>query len=691
MCSTNIAMPMIRSASMMSSLVRHSVPGLHPTTVTPAPSVGTFDHAALILALCVLGTLVAIGIWFPKFAEEFAYPRVTRALRVGKSLATRSVLAGDARASTVGRTAWAIVYGVTAGVTAHARLVALGFAAAFVDLLLLADFNTLRWPYLWVQPGVFIVVGFVAVCLWYPEMFRGIASVRTLGVAMLFVGECYLVHSAQVALRDPSPIDLAHLLGVTGTFAVMVLSYVNQIAPRDNRQAPPLPAELPYVAAVVPTYGEPLNVLEGTLVALKSLDYPAERLLIVVSDDGHRESVQLLAAALGVHYNGGPRADAKAGNLNSALDYIAFACPQASLILTQDADELIAPSFLRTVVGYFADPMLAFVQTPKDVVAPPGDPFGTRDRIFYDTTQPGRNGAGAAISCGSGVLWGIDAVRSIGGFVTWNMVEDLTTSYRLHSAGYRSEYHNERLSLGLAPDDIPGLLKQRGTWAVDTLRLFLFDNPLRKPGLTVRQRLQYLELCLSYVATAFFMPLLMLTPLVSLATNRFIPIEGAAMFPWVIISVLYYATTAQAGRAFLLRTWQYRVGFWPIYLRAFWIAARSRRAKPHYVVTRKTRQHGFYGHLLWPQFLYLVAGAAVLIHAGGELYGPNLADRLANMAILAYFLVMVGGICRASLYGLPLWRTLGALGGGVAGLGARVTGRQPDYARSRDRDAGVAR
>lgn len=659
----------------------------------PPPAIGALDNVLLIVLVSVLAILFSVGAWFPEHCERVVYLRVRRALDVAHAVA-HSSLWRDGRAATVRHmacAAWGIAWGTVAWAQTHMRLVGLACAALFADVVLLADFNTLRWPYLWMTPGVFIVVGLFALCLWYPEAFRGIASVRTLGVVMLFVGECYLVHSTQVALRDPSPIDLAHLLGVAGTFTVMALSYVNQIAPKDNRQAPPLPAELPYVAAVVPTYGEPLDVLEGTLVALMRLDYPADRLLIVVSDDGHRESVQLLAATLGVHYNGGPRADAKAGNLNSALDYIALAYPQATLILTQDADELIAPSFLRTIVGYFADPTLAFVQTPKDVVAPEGDPFGTRDRIFYDTTQPGRNGAGAAISCGSGVLWRLDAVRSIGGFVTWNMVEDLTTSYYLHSAGYRSEYHNERLSIGLAPDDIPGLLKQRGTWAVDTLRLFLFDNPLRKRGLTVRQRLQYLELCLSYVATAFFMPLLMLTPLVSLATNRFIPIEGAAMFPWVVVSVLYYATTAQGGHAFLLRTWQYRVGCWPIYLRAFWIAARSRRAKPRYVVTRKTRQHGFYGHLLWPQFLYLVTGATVLIHAAGELSGSNLANRLANMVILAYFLVMVGGICRASLYGLPLWRLLGAIGGSLAGLGARVAGRPTGYVGSPDHEAGAAR
>ncbi len=695
MHSANLLMPMIRSAPAMSSPLGHSVPRLHPVKVAPPPTVGAFDHAALILVLSVLAIFAAIGIWFPEFTKGFVYPRVERALRAGKSLATRPVATRDERAVAVGHAARAIVRGVTAGVAAHARLVALGFVAAFVDLLLLADFNTLRWPYLWVQPGVFIVVGFVAVCLWYPEMFRGVASLRTLGLAMIFIGECYLVHSAQVALRDPSPLDVLHFVGVAGTFAVMALSYVNQVAPRKNTQAPPLPADLPHVAAVVPTYDEPLDLLERTVIALKRLDYPVNRLRIIVSDDGRRESVRHMAAALGVDYNPGPRKDAKAGNLNSALAYIARTFPQGSLILTQDADEVIAPAFLRKTVGYFVDPKLAFVQTPKDVVAPAGDPFGTRDRIFYDNIQPGRNGAGAAISCGSGVLWNIDAVRSIGGFVTWNLVEDLTTSYWLHSAGYRSEYHNEPLSLGLAPDDIPGLLKQRGTWAVDTLRLFLFDNPLRKPGLSPRQRLQYLELCLSYVSTAFFTPLLMIIPIVSLATDRFIPIEGAALFPWVGISVLYYTTVAQGGLTFLPRTWQYWVGYGPIYLRALWIAARSRHDKPRYVVTRKTRQDGFYGHLLWPQYLYLLVGGAVLIHSALDLSAVNLSNRLTNMVVLAYFLFMVGGICRASLYGLAMWRVLAASSTGFVKIVQRASGRRPQgaigFARSRDSEASAGR
>ena len=349
----------------------------------------------------------------------------------------------------------------------------LAFAALFIgNFFLVRFFNTLIWPYLWPQPGIYIIVGFIVFALWFPELFSGIWALRVTGIFMVFVGECYLLHALQVTLENFSFITALHLLGTFGTFWVMVLSFINQLRSKNNKVPRPMPKELPYVAAVVPTYGEPLHILQDTLLSLKRLDYPEEKLFILISDDGHRKPVEAMAKEHGVAYNLGARQNAKAGNLNSALEFLNREFPQASLILTQDADEIILSTFLKKTVGYFSDPKIAFVQTPKEAVAPPGDPFGVRDRVFYDTIQPGRNGAGAAFSCGSGVLWRLDAIESIGGFSTWNIVEDLTTSYLLHSAGYRSEYHNEILTVGLAPDDIPGLLKQRGTWATDTWRLF---------------------------------------------------------------------------------------------------------------------------------------------------------------------------------------------------------------------------
>lgn len=522
-----------------------------------------------------------------------------------------------------------------------------------VNVLLQLNFSTLRWPYLWPQPGVAVIAALLVSFVWFPELLRGFWPLRLIGLGMIFVGQSYLIHACQVMLAHPSPASIVHFLGFSGTLSVMTLNYVNQIGPRHHTTPPPLPRDLPPVAAIIPTYGEPVDILEQTVYGLTRLDYPKELLYIVISDDGHRQEVRELAARYGIHYNPGAKKDAKAGNMNSALAHLEQHFPQADLVLTQDADELIHPGFLKKIVGYFArDPKLAFVQTPKEAFTPPGDPFGNRDRIFYDVLQPGRNGHGAAFSCGSGVLWRISAVKSIGGYSTWNIVEDMTTSYFLHSAGFHSEYHNEVLTIGLSPDDIPGLLKQRGTWAADTWRFFLFNNPLRRPGLTPRQRMQYFELGMFYVSSVVFMPLLMATPLLSLLFKDFIPIEGSALFPWVILSTLYYVALARGNVTFLFRMWQYWVGHWPTYTKAFFIAVRSRDKKPSYKVTRKTRQNGFYGKMIWQQFAYIVIGTALGVR--GLFFMPDVAlsTRLVNVGILGFFMLMVGGICRASFYGM---------------------------------------
>lgn len=530
---------------------------------------------------------------------------------------------------------------------------ALAFGIVLINFGLLRYLNPLIWPYLWPRPGLFILAGAFILAIWFREYLSGIWILRLIGPLMIFLGQSYLLHSYAIVVQHFSLVALLHFIGFTGTFLVMVLNYFNQIRPKSNTIAPRWPQELPYVAAVIPTYGEPYDILEQTVISLQKLDYPSDRLYIFISDDGHRDEIRQLSALYGIGYNPGARKDAKAGNLNSALAHIAEHFPLATLVITQDADEIIEPTFLRKTVGYFTNnPKLAFVQTPKDAWTPEGDPFGNRDRVFYDILQPGRNGAGAAFSCGSGVLWNIAAVQSIGGYSTWNIVEDMTTSYFLHCAGYHSEYHNEILTIGLSPDDIPGLLKQRGTWAADTWRFFLFNNPLWKPGLRLAQRMQYFELGMFYVASTLFMPLLMLVPLLSLATDTFIPIEGSALFPWVFVSMAYYVTLAQGNLSRLTRMWQYWVGHGPTYIKAFWIAIRARNTKPSYKVTRKTRQNGYYGHLLWPQFLYLLISLIVIVRSLFWVDSISLSTRLVNAGIVLFFMFMISGICRASFYGV---------------------------------------
>jgi hypothetical protein len=147
----------------------------------------------------------------------------------------------------------------------------------------------------------------------------------------------------------------------------------------------------------------------------------------------------------------------------------------------------------------------------------------------------------------------------------------------------------------------------------------------------------------------------MLVPLISLATGIFPTIEGSALFPWMVVSMVYYATLSQSRLIDLVRMWQYWIGHWPTYTKGFIIALLSRHKKPVYRVTRKTRQKGFYAYLLWPQFLYILAGVVISIRAL-TLTQANLIPVWTNISVFALFAFMLSGICGAAFYGLK-WDT----------------------------------
>ncbi|MHC5822381.1 MAG: glycosyltransferase [Nostoc sp.] len=219
---------------------------------------------------------------------------------------------------------------------------------------------------------------------------------------------------------------------------------------------------------------------------------------------------------------------AKAGNLNYA---IFSGETSGEFILTLDADHIPKPQFLKRVLPYFYIYNLligkyelnkiAFVQTPQDFHnIPPGDPFGHQAHLFYGPLQQGKDGMNAAFYTGTNAILRREALVSVGlqnfaeefakdekslnefdlvgGISSHSITEDMNTAMRLHSAGWKSIYHNELLAEGLAPDDLSSTLKQRLRWAQGTVQVLLRENPLAKSGLTFWQRLNYFQTMYSY-------------------------------------------------------------------------------------------------------------------------------------------------------------------------------------------------
>src|SRR5512143_2426802 len=109
--------------------------------------------------------------------------------------------------------------------------------AAIANIFLLVNFNTLRWPYLWPRPAVEIIVVGLVLALCFREYLTGIWLQRLVGLVMVFAGESYVLHIVSITVQSFSLIALIHLIGVSGVFAVTLLSYFNQILPKNRKVA----------------------------------------------------------------------------------------------------------------------------------------------------------------------------------------------------------------------------------------------------------------------------------------------------------------------------------------------------------------------------------------------------------------------------------------------------------------------
>ena len=67
---------------------------------------------------------------------------------------------------------------------------------------------------------------------------------------------------------------------------------------------------------------------------------------------------------------------------------------------------------------------VAFVQSKQSYLVPEGDPFFNEDRVFYGAVQLAMDSHDTVIACGSAVLYRRAALDDIGGFATWNLVEE---------------------------------------------------------------------------------------------------------------------------------------------------------------------------------------------------------------------------------------------------------------------------
>jgi len=420
------------------------------------------------------------------------------------------------------------------------------------------------------------------------------------------------------------------------------------------KPSPGLKVDVPYsVDVFILVSGEPFHIVSQTLKGAKAIRWK-HRLSLFVLDDGNSVQVRSLAKQLGFYYlsrpaQGIPIKNAKAGNLNFGLQN-----SDGDLILTLDADQFPEPEILEVMSGYMKFPELAFVQSKQNYIVPLGDPFFNRDEIFYGTVQQAFDNINSVISCGSGVLYRRAALEDIGGFKEWNIVEDLTTSYELHAKGWKSFYYGHPVTTGLAPASIRGVYQQRRQWALDTIRIMFYDNPLLKKGLSWRKRLGYMTVGLSYLWFAFIIPFFFIMPIWTYLTGNFILSESFLEF--VFVRLIYFIFMV-IGMHYIFQTkkiqkqFQMQAGIFPAYIIAFFQAFRYPPGKkPQYRpnIPRQINTKPTQSLLILPQLILFMANALLPFYSALANIAPAKVI-FANTFISAFAMWNLWHILAASI------------------------------------------
>jgi len=239
---------------------------------------------------------------------------------------------------------------------------------------------------------------------------------------------------------------------------------------------------------------------------------------------------------------------------------------------------------------------------------------------------------------------------------TISVTEDMATSMRLHGLGWKTVYHHELLAVGLAPEDLGTMLKQRLRWAQGTMQVLLRENPLVQRGMSLAQRLMYFSTMWSYLS-GFAAVVYFGAPVVFLCFGV-LPVDSSAaefflrFLPFMVVNQLLFMVSSRG-----VSTWrgqQYSLALFPIWIRAVTSAvANVFFARPlGFVVTSKTRQEGDQWGLVRVQLVLAavllistVIGVTRLVLGVGEPIGT-----LVNVAWVVFDLVVLSVLVPAARF-----------------------------------------
>lgn len=424
----------------------------------------------------------------------------------------------------------------------------------------------------------------------------------------------------------------------------------------------------PSVDVMIPSYDEPAFILRRTIIGCQAMDYPNKTIYLL--DDTRRPEIRALAHELGCQYLTRPdNRFAKAGNLNHAITKTS-----GELITVFDADFVPTTNFLTRTVGFFQQSQIALVQTPQafynidpvtrnlglEKVTPP------EEETFYDHIQPLKDGAGGVVCAGTSFVVRRRSLEEVGGFVTESLSEDYFTAIRISARGHQIVYLSEKLSAGLAAENIAAHAMQRVRWGQGTLQaFFISSNPLTIPGLTLMQRLSHFEGLLNWFGITSRV-IFLLMPL-AYAFLGVIPVQSKGVelvyffLPYYVVQLCVFAWLNGRSRSAFLSDVYSVVLCLP--LSVVVIRAMLRPFGKGFKVTPKgtaSSRFAFNWALAWPLLALFIATAVSIWMIVNDVIDPLGLSGVENTDMPTFGLGWVWSAYNLFILGIALWAMVDA-------------------------------
>lgn len=301
---------------------------------------------------------------------------------------------------------------------------------------------------------------------------------------------------------------MVYLMSVTVGFSLFwILTYF--IFKREVEKSGKVPKFFPFVSVIIPAKNEKKNIVK-TLKSVFNSDYPAEKMEVIVVDDGSTDGTYEVVV------KNFPqvklfRFEKNRGKVH-ALNF-AVKKAKGEVIITLDADTIVSKETIKRLASYFKDPEVGAVSGVYRVRQSVKFSFRNLWRFLLEKFQEieylgfastrKRQEVMDSVLVVPGAIGAFrkKALEEVGYFDPEMLVEDYDVTIKLHKAGYKVKCDKNAVASTVPPLTWKALIKQRLRWSRGGIQI------LKKHSDIMLNRLGFVSLVLFFEWVAVFMQL----------------------------------------------------------------------------------------------------------------------------------------------------------------------------------------